>query len=189
MANLITLTTYKDLEGITNTKDDARIDILITSVSQLVKTYCANSLVDYFVTPKVEEITVDYTTNMIQLTESPVVNVASVEVRTSPADAYVTLNATDYYVNTTTDSIFKVDGSWQKGLGSIRVTYTAGYETCPADLVLAVVDLVTYYLKDEYKERKALAGASIQQAGTTSQRNNVAFPDHIKRVLDLYKVL
>ena len=58
---------------------------------------------------------------------------------------------------------------------------------CPADLKLAVIDLVTYYHKDEYKERKVMAGASIQNAGSTSQANNVAFPDHIKRVLDLYK--
>jgi hypothetical protein len=53
---------------------------------------------------------------------------------------------------------------------------------------LAVIDLITYYHKDEHKERKVMAGASIQNSASTSQRNNVAFPDHIKRVLDLYKV-
>jgi len=47
--------------------------------------------------------------------------------------------------------------------------------------------LITYYLKDEHKERRSIAGASIQNQASTSQRNNVAFPDHIKRVLDLYK--
>jgi len=54
-------------------------------------------------------------------------------------------------------------------------------------LRLAVTDLITYYLKDEHKERRTIAGASIQNQASTSQRNNVAFPDHIKRVLDLYK--
>ena len=34
---------------------------------------------------------------------------------------------------------------------------------------------------------KSAASASIQNNVTSSQRNNVAFPDHIKRVLDLYK--
>ena len=57
----------------------------------------------------------------------------------------------------------------------------------PHDLKLAVIDLITYYLKDEHKERRTLGGASIQNQSSTSQRNNVAFPDHIKRVLDLYK--
>ena len=52
---------------------------------------------------------------------------------------------------------------------------------------LAVSDLITSYLKDEHKERRTLGGASIQNQSSTTQTNNVAFPDHIKRVLDLYK--
>ena len=38
MANLITLQDYKTAEGITQPKDDARLNVLIPSVSQLVKT-------------------------------------------------------------------------------------------------------------------------------------------------------
>ena len=59
--------------------------------------------------------------------------------------------------------------------------------TTPKDLQLAVADLITYYLKDEYKERRTLQGASVQNRGTSSMSDNVDFPDHIKRVLDLYK--
>ena len=44
MADLITLQEYKTAEGITQPKDDARLNALIPSVSQLVKTYCGNSL-------------------------------------------------------------------------------------------------------------------------------------------------
>jgi len=47
--------------------------------------------------------------------------------------------------------------------------------------------LVTYYLKDEHKSRQSIAGASIQNQSSSTQRDNVSFPDHIKRVLDLYK--
>ena len=72
-------------------------------------------------------------------------------------------------------------------MGAVEVVYTAGYSAVPADLKLAVLDLVTYYLKDEHKQRQSIAGASIQNASSSSQRDNVAFPDHIKRVLDLYK--
>ena len=39
MANLITLEDYKDAKGLQNVKDDTRIESLISSVSQLVKTY------------------------------------------------------------------------------------------------------------------------------------------------------
>ena len=46
MANLITLAEYKESEGIASPKEDLRLNSLIPSVSQLVKTYCGNSLVD-----------------------------------------------------------------------------------------------------------------------------------------------
>ena len=68
------------------------------------------------------------------------------------------------------------------------MVYTAGYSSCPEDLKLAIFDLVKYYLKDERKERMQIAGAMIENPVSTSIRNNVGFPDHIKRVLDMYKV-
>jgi hypothetical protein len=99
--------------------------------------------------------------------------------------------STDYYLDQATDSVLYVTGStyknWPLGAGAIKVTYTAGYSTCPADLRLAVIDLITYYLKEEHRETRTLGGASIQNPSSTSLNDNVGFPDHIKRVLDLYK--
>ena len=95
---------------------------------------------------------------------------------------------TDYYLDTTTDSVLYVTGStyknWPTGPGSVKVTYTAGYSVCPTDLRLAVVDLIKYYMKDEHTQRRTLSGATIENQGTSEGRG---FPDHIKRVLDLYK--
>ena len=54
MADLISLREYKDMEGIQSPKDDYNLSELIISVSQLVKTYCGNSFVDYYATNKVE---------------------------------------------------------------------------------------------------------------------------------------
>ena len=54
MANLITLQDYKTAEGITQPKDDSRLNVLIPSVSALVKTYCGNSFVDFYSTNKTE---------------------------------------------------------------------------------------------------------------------------------------
>ena len=193
MADLITLEDYKEAEGISTPKDDLKLGAIIPSVSQLVKTYCNNSFVDYNSTNKVEYFNNHFSVTSIQLSESPLLAVVSVKERSGIASAYKTLTAnSDYYVDLATDSIFRSNGSngytsYPMGPGAVEVTYTAGYSVCPADLKLAVIDLVTYYHKDEYKERKVMAGASIQNAGSTSQANNVAFPDHIKRVLDLYK--
>ena len=202
MANLINLSDYKVAEGIQSTKDDAKLDLLINSVSQLVKTYCGNSIIDYYSTAigenpanntKTETLSINWASNIVQLTESPVVAVHSVKERDDLTSSYTTLVANqDYYVDLSTDSIYRVmpNGTaknWANGPGAVEVVYNAGYASCPQDLRLAVFDLVTYYHKDEHKARQTIAGASIQNQSSTSQRNNVAFPDHIKRVLDLYK--
>jgi len=72
MADLITLATYKDAEGLSTPKEDVRINALLPSVSQLVKTYCGNSFVDYYSSAKTETFTINWNTHIIQLTESPV---------------------------------------------------------------------------------------------------------------------
>ncbi len=192
MTSLVTLNEYKINEGINSVKDDERIEALILSVSQLVKTYCGNSIVDYYTSAKVEEFSISWGTNLVQLTESPVNSVTGIQYRDGFDQSYITLPTTEYFLEKSTDSIYRVTTSgiaknWPLGPGSVKVTYTAGYESTPADLKLAVFDLITYYLKDEHKARQTLAGASIQNQASSSQRDNVAFPDHIKRVLDLYK--
>jgi len=192
MADLITLSTYKTANEITGSAHDAKLNLLIANVSQLVKTYCNNSFVDYMSGTKTETWNIDYNTSLIHLSETPFVSVTSVKERTSYSGEYTTLAATDYYIDTTTDGVYRVnsDGTykyWPKGPDSVEIVYRAGYSSCPADLQLAVIDLVSYYHKGEHKARQTMAGASIQNQGSSSQRDNVAFPDHIKRVLDLYK--
>jgi len=194
MANLITLAEYKEAEGLQSAKDDLQINSLITSVSQLVKTYCGNSIIDFYSTDKTETFNIDWDTPIVQLTESPIVEVSLVQERDSYQESYTTLTTTahEYFLDEKTDSIIRTNSgntykNWPRGAGAVKVVYKAGYASTPADLKLAIFDLVTYYHKDEHKQRQTIAGASIQNQTSTSQRNNVAFPDHIKRVLDLYK--
>ena len=191
MADLVTLAEYKEAEGISSPKEDLRLATLVPAVSQLVKTYCANSIIDFYSSNKTETFSIDWDTYLVQLTESPVNTIVSVQKRDSVTESYSTVPTTDYYLDTATDSVLYVTGStyknWPRGAGSVKVVYTAGYASTPADLKLAIFDLITYYLKDEHKERRTLGGASIQNQGSTSLRDSVAFPDHIKRVLDLYK--
>tara|TARA_E500000178_G_scaffold268705_2_gene266381 strand:- start:7653 stop:8243 length:591 start_codon:yes stop_codon:yes gene_type:complete len=194
MADLITVQDYKTAEGITQPKDDARLTVLIPSISELVKTYCGNTFVDFFSSNKTETFNIDWSTYIVQLTESPVNAIVSVQERDNYSGSYTTLTtgAYEYFLNSETDSVFRTTDSggyknWPIGVGAVKVVYTAGYSAVPSDLKLAVLDLVTYYLRDEHKQRQSIAGASIQNQSSTSQRNNVSFPDHIKRVLDLYK--
>ena len=190
MADLITIDEYKEYEGITSSNEDLRLEKLIPSVSQLVKTYCGNSIIDFFSVDKVETFNLQWHTSFVQLTESPLISITQVEERLNPSADYAVLDAADYYSDLETDSVIRLSGSveknWNTGPGSVRVTYRAGYASTPADLKLAVIDLVKYYIRDEHKERRSIAGATIENQGVTKLRTG-DFPDHIQRVLDLYK--
>lgn len=198
MTNLVTIYEYKDSQNITGVKDDARITSLVASVSQLIKSYCGNSFVDYYSTAKTEYFNIDYDTHIVQLSESPIVSITSVHERSSQADDYVLLEKDgsngkyDYYIDNSTDSIFRTTDeqykNWEKGVAAVKVIYTAGYSDIPEDLKLAAYDLITYYYRDEYKTRRTIAGATIDNQTTSTLRANVGFPDHIKRVLDMYKM-
>ena len=196
MANLITTANYKSYMKVEHNKDDAKLDILVESISQLVKTYCGNSIVDYYSSTKPEYFDIDdkYPSELF-VTESPLTSVTSVAERATIADSYTTLTAnTDYYVDTEHDRIFRIDGEksieyYKKGFASVKVVYNAGFSAVPTDLKLAVFDLVTYYLKEEHKTSRSIAGTTLRNEGSTSIKNDIGFPDHIKRVLDLYKII
>ena len=193
MANLITLDEYKLSQGLNDLKNDDRLEILITSVSQLVKTYCANSFVDYVTEDKIEFFNVDWESNIIQLTECPVISVTSVEERYNYGADYVAITEADseFYLDLSSDSIYRTTTSgyidWAIGPGSVKVLYKAGYVTVPEDLKLAIIDLITYYWKSEYKENRHIMSATISNVVTSSRWRNIGFPDHIARVLELYK--
>ena len=201
MADLVTLQQYKDFAGLVSLVNDARIAIVIDNVSQLVKSYCGTTLVDYASTNKVEYHNIRDTDVITLITEeSPIIQVVSVKERKNQADAYTTLitensdssGKYEYIVDIQTDSITRTTSTgnknWAQGMKAVEITYKAGYTSTPDDLKLAVFDLIKYYMKDERKERQTIAGASIENPLSSSLAGNIGFPDHIKRILDMYKV-
>jgi hypothetical protein len=134
------------------------------------------------------------------LDEGPIVAVTSVQERDSQADTYITLitensdssGKYEYIIDSTTDSIIRTTSTGLKnfrtGHKAVKVVYTAGYSATPEDLKLAVYDLIKYYLKDERKARMTIAGASVENVVSSSLSGNIGFPDHIKRILDFYKL-
>ena len=197
MADLITVAEYKDAEGLRGEKDDDRLAVIVPQVSDLVKKYCGISFIDFYSSSKTETFSIDdnYTTTLI-MSESPLIAVSAVQERTSYSGSYTTLTTGnyEYFVDTESDAVVRTtkEGNptaFAKGVGSVKVTYTAGYASTPKDLQLALFDLVNYYMKDEHKERRTLGGAQLQNQGTSGIRTSSDFPNHIKRVLDLYRVV
>lgn len=179
--NLITRQEYKAYVGIKSTNEDAAIDALIPRASQFVKAYCKRTFVDYMDAPRVD---VYKGGSSIILTETPVVSIVSVERSTDYGRTYAPLSEYDswvldgYQLLPTSDKVFP---SLVRGY---RVTYFAGYDDVPPDLALAVMDLVTYYRKNDSVShaQKASGSGSLQIEYLTS----TTLPAHIRRVLDLY---
>jgi len=185
MAALITLQDYKLYKKLTKTDNDAELSIIIDSVSTLVKTYCGHSFIDYYTTPKVEIFNIKQSQHAILLNEWPVKAVSQVEYRKDYNEAYKILDPLEYFVDPSIDTIFRHKGYWEYGLGSVRVTYTAGYASTPEDIQIAALDLVHHYFKEEYKERKTLGAATIDTG--YSKFGSTKWPPHVIRVLDMYR--
>lgn len=199
MADLITLDEYKLYEGVNSTQYDEKFESLITNVSKLVRTYCGTEFDAYAGSPGVTEVfDIQWDTHVVQLRNCPIIEILNVFERTAQNSDYEELyrdgtnDKYDYYVDTVTDSVIRTQPSgayknWKQGTGSVKIIYTAGYASIPADLKLAVADLITYYHKDEWKERQTIGSATREGAGASAVRNDPGFPDHIRRVLDLYR--
>ena len=155
MADLITLQQYKDFAGLTGVTMDARINVIVDSVSQLVKNYCGTSIIDDYSSAKTEYFDIlDAKTTRVMLDEGPIRTVTSVSERESQADSYVTLitensdssGKYEYIIDSITDSIIRTTSTGTKnftmGHKAVKVVYTAGYSATPADLKLAVFDLI-----------------------------------------------
>lgn len=181
--NLTSKADYKTYAGIKSTNEDAIIDFIIPKVSELVKTYCRRTFVDYWDTPKTEMFTGGSST--LILMETPVAAVASVEQSLDYGQTYTNLaQYTDWVL--AGDVVVSLDsrGYFPELINGYKVTYTAGYDDVPADLEMAVLDLVTYYRKNDgaIHSSKNVGSNTVQieYISTTS------LPAHIRRVLDQY---
>lgn len=184
---LVTLEDYKTYKKISKTDADLELGFIIDSVNTLVRTFVGHSIIDYYTTPKVETFNVKKNQLSLQLNEWPIKSVTSVQSRPTHLSDYITIDPTEYYVDTVTDSVYAHSSTtFDEGFGAVKITYTAGYATVPADLKIAALDLVQHYYKEEYKERKQIGNASVDNAnrftGLASE-----WPVHIIRVLDMYR--
>lgn len=182
--DLITIQEYKSYAGINSNGQDSEISSIIPKVSALVKTICRRTFVDWVDESKTEI----FTGGLVLLPqETPVIRVLDLEYSDNYGASYTSLvEYTDWVFDSENQQIICVGpkGEFERKTNGYRLTYTCGYEELPVDLKLAVLDLVTYYLKHE---------GSVQSQITVSSTNpqiqylsGTNLPGHIKRVLDLY---
>ncbi len=174
--SLATKAEYKAYVGITSTTQDTIIDSLLPKISALVKTVCRRSFVDYVEDAKIE----------IHEGGSPFLAIQSLEMSIDYGETYEELFEYTDYVFTKKDGLIRPIGLSEFTLypNGYKVTYTAGFEEIPLDLKLAVLDLVTYYIKNDgaIHSNKAPGTNTVQIEYVTTTN----LPAHIKRVLDQY---
>jgi hypothetical protein len=180
--DLVTLAEYKAYVGITSTTSDAIITAIIPKVSALVKNICRRTFVDYVNDSKTEVYSGG---DRLYFKETPLLTLGSLEYSSDYGATYTELvEYTDFVLDLENNSIAPIGAEFYKAINGYKLTYTSGYEELPVDLKLAVLDLVTYYIKND------MAIHSPKAPGTNSVQIEYVvttnLPAHIKRVLDLY---
>lgn len=184
---LISLDEFKAYSKIRSNEQDEKLNLLIPMVSDLVKKYCNRTFVDYVDTYKVEYFSDGGLT--VYTGEQPIISISEVASKATVADtAYTALvEYTDYVWDKHKDNIYCLwgDDGFYTFPNSLRVTYKGGYTAIPEDLKLAVLDLIGFYHKGEAVPRKSLNSNQVSVEYSKSSD----FPPHIKRVLDLYRII
>lgn len=180
--NLITKAEYKAYAEINSTNSDTVIDILIPNVTQLVKNYCRRTFVDYVDADKTEVFSGNVP--FIMLAEAPIISITSFEYSTDYGQTYTALvEFTDWVLDG--ELILPLTATeFPKQIRGYKIAYKAGFDDVPEDLRLAVMDLVTYYRKNDSSVN------ALKHVNTNSMQieylSDTALPSHIKRILDLY---
>lgn len=182
--DLVSLSDYKLYANISSTNQDAAIKNIIPKVSALTKNYCRRTFNDYVNDNKVETFSGG---RFLLLSEYPVIAISSVEQSTDYGKTYTSLTEfTDFVLDNEESTVKPLNstGIFSPYINGYKVSYTAGYEELPEDLKIAVMDLVTYYLKNDMavKSQRDAGSNTVQIEYITKN----TLPSHIARVFDLY---
>jgi hypothetical protein len=164
---LATVANYKAWAGINGTGSDAAITLMLAQAEASVRRYAGRDMTNGFESANRTETYNGDGGSVLQLREWPITTLTSVEER-DRAGTWTTLDADEYRVDTRTGQLYRLGATWGRivsdfvGGGnnpafgvspawsadpaSVRVTYTGGYSTIPADIVAVVYMLIDYKL-------------------------------------------
>lgn len=205
---LVTLAEVKDYLELNSPDNDARLSNVIEFASTAINSYCgreleANVYTEYH----------DGGTNSIFVDRIPINNVTSVAEYDGstytdlngpnsdgslPANVGISTSALEYMWYAETGEIKKIvngKSSLRLDLGyiptfnnypkGIKVIYGGGYINIPNDIKLGTLD----YIKMIHKNESGIESMSFQGESKNAYPLSGNFPPHVRRMLDLYRII
>ena len=176
MADLTDLASLKAYAQIAGSADDFLLQAMIGAYSEAARSYCSRD----FTAQDYEIVRDGQGTAKMLLPQFPVIAVAELNVDGAAIPLQAGFGSPGYRF---TDTAIILDGHvFSRGFANVRVRFTAGYETVPADLSEAVNE----WIARRYKERDRIGHASKSLAGETVSFITKAMPDSVRSILDQY---
>ena len=159
-SDLTTVAFVKQWANIQGMGDDTLIQSLVTAVSS----YVPNVLNRQVLTAQYVDIRNGNGKARMQLRQQPIQTVSLIEWQGTQINTQVDLMSQTAGVATDGRVIFLTGGQYfPQGL-PIRITYTAGWNTCPADISMAVAEIVA----EAYTRRAHIGQNSTSIGGQTT---------------------
>lgn len=163
---LTTLDNVKKYIGITDTAEDGLLNMLIAAASQAIETYCNRVLTEH---ECVEDVQLIHSGGIVMLSGYPV---SAVTIKDANGQ-----QVTDFVLAARSGML-----TINAAPGVYTVEYTAGYQTIPADLEFACIQLVAAMY-----DRRGSDHVVSETIGPVRAEYVDDIPQHIKWVLDRYR--
>lgn len=211
---LTTLSRYKDHKGITHTRFDTRLTMMIIAVSKFVERYCDRAFGREVISGEVYD---GYDSDKLLLKKYPVDENETFTLQRRTVirnqSSWETINSQYYFVDYMGGIITYQSADWAlrdpfappskgfaKGVQNYRVSYTAGFYLpsssdyqnedsddeldLPYDLEMAVIELVAW--KDARRKTQGDQSERVRDVAVTYQKFMDANPE-LKEVLSRYR--
>ena len=179
--NLVTRAEYKAYAGISSTTQDDLIDFLIPKISDAVRIFCRNPLLDR--QESISEI-YDGGNSVLIPSSGPVVAVSSVSYSENYGKTWQSLTQYEDWIYVQKEQVIKCtfNSVFPLRLAGYKVLYVAGNDGCPDGLKLGVLEFIQYYMRHEgaVHSNSAPGGNSAQIEYITNSK----LPASIQRIFD-----
>ena len=183
MTNLVTRAEYKAYAGISSTTQDTQIDFILPKISDAVRLFCRNPLLD---TQAVIAEIYDGGNSVLVPSSGPVVSINSVQYSSDYGKTFTDLIKFTDWIYVEKEQVVKCvyNSVFQLRPAGYRVNYTAGNDGCPEGLKLGILEFVQYYMRhDNAVHSTATPGGSNRQVEYIL---NSSLPASIRRIFDQY---